>query len=77
MKANGGPGKPSAGMLSALLPIALAELLVDKGIITKDELNKAIAKTALEMVIKQRVAKSDSGSSGKKKGRAKAQRRGE
>ncbi|MBA7606439.1 hypothetical protein ES703_13587 [subsurface metagenome] len=44
-------------VLGALLPIALAELLVSKGVITKDELNGAMAKTVLELAIKQKAAK--------------------
>ena len=55
---DGGVGKVKAGLLGALLPIALAELLVDKGVITKDELNKAIGKVVLEVYVKQKTTKS-------------------
>ncbi len=44
-------------MIRAFLPTALVELLVDKGIITKEELNKAITKIVLEVAIKQKVIK--------------------
>jgi hypothetical protein len=54
---NGGSGKLKAGVLGALLPIALAKLLEDKGIITEEELNKAMAKTVLEVAIKQKAIK--------------------
>ena len=64
---DGGAGELKAGVLGALLPIALVKLLVSKGIITIDELNKAMAKTVLEVAIKQKAVKSSS-SSGRKRG---------
>lgn len=41
-------------VLNTLLPIALVELLQAKGIITQDELNKAMAKVLMEVYSKQR-----------------------
>lgn len=54
---NGELNKIKAGFKLSLLPIALAKLLEDKGIITEEELNKAMAKTLLEVAIKQKAIK--------------------
>lgn len=45
------------GIRLTLLPIALAKLLEDKGIITKDELNKAMTKTLLEVYNREKAIK--------------------
>lgn len=55
---NGMLGKMKGEVLRALLPTALIELLLDKGIITKEELNKAMAKVVLEVYSKQKAIKS-------------------
>lgn len=58
-------GKLKAGSLGPLLPIALAELLISKGIVTKDELNKAMTKTLLGIYSKQRKLRSSRGEKGR------------
>lgn len=65
---NGGPDKTKIALkLNTLLPLALARLLEDKGIITKEELHSAMTKTLLEVTGKQKAAKSSPSSFDRKR----------
>ena len=54
---SGETDKLKVGVLGALLPIVLTELLVKKGIVTEDELKMAMAETVRKVAARQKDAK--------------------